>query len=174
MLNSNLIIFLRFKKSLPIYSEKSWKRDVIAYIKWLNMLISPWAILFFCLYVCLLVENDTLLAYVGHFFYVGGYLGQTYARFLIKPEVADRFRRFLQENTRWPNSKSCTILKWIWQKLRAWECLIRNELNGRHDVIKLNLFLPYSKITMAIPVMNINRNNLLLKNFAWPFTTLQQ
>ena len=33
MLNSNLITFFRFKKSLPIYSEKSRKRDVTANIK---------------------------------------------------------------------------------------------------------------------------------------------
>ena len=33
MLNSNLIIFFRFEMSLPIYSEKSRKRDVTAYIK---------------------------------------------------------------------------------------------------------------------------------------------
>ena len=33
MLNTNLIIFFRFEKSLPVQSEKSRKREVISYIK---------------------------------------------------------------------------------------------------------------------------------------------
>ena len=55
---------------------------------------------------------------------------QTYARILIKPEVTGRFCWFLIANTGWPNSRSCSILKWIGQKLRPWECRIRNELKA--------------------------------------------
>ena len=65
---------------------------------------------------------------------------QTYARFLIKPEVTGRFCWFSIANTGWPNSRSCAILKWIRQKLRPWNCRIRNELNGRYDVIKLKIW----------------------------------
>ena len=84
---------------------------------------------------------------------------KSYARFLIKPEVTDRFCWFSIANTGWPKATLCPNLKQIGAKLRPWECRIRKHTKWPPWRHQIEIFKIWEKRQWHIDVRYIMYQN---------------